>query len=149
MSQESNERFTLMFTQHHYFIYISNFRIPLGSQCAHTTQTARNKHAKWEGKGEASFDTPFRIQSHAESMKKIVEPFRIYQLTSTANPAQFTQLWPAGLAVLVSWQILKGSHDFLHTFSMALFPKWGVKNGFTFALEFFMPISDGLGSVCC
>jgi hypothetical protein len=26
----------------------------------------------WGGKGEASFDTPFIIQSHAESMKKIV-----------------------------------------------------------------------------
>jgi hypothetical protein len=26
-----------------------------------------------EGKGEASFDNPFMIQSHAESMKKIVE----------------------------------------------------------------------------
>jgi hypothetical protein len=27
---------------------------------------------KLEGKGEASFDTPFMIQSHAESMKEIV-----------------------------------------------------------------------------
>ena len=51
-------------------------------------------HEKLEGKGEASFDIPLMIQSHAESMKKIVGPFRIYQLTSTANPAQFTQLWP-------------------------------------------------------
>ena len=31
----------------------------------------RNKHEKLEGNGEASFDNPFMIQSHAESMKKI------------------------------------------------------------------------------
>ena len=30
---------------------------------------------------------------------------------------------------------------------MALYQKWGVKTGFTFALQFFMIISDGLG--CC
>ena len=29
---------------------------------------ARNKHEKLEGKGEARFDIPFMIQSHAESM---------------------------------------------------------------------------------
>ena len=34
----------------------------------------------------------------------------MHQLTSTANSAQFTM---AGLAVLVSWQILKGSHDYI------------------------------------
>ena len=53
----------------------------------------------------------------------------------------------AELAVLVSWCILKSSHNFLHTFSTALYHKWGVKTGFTFALQFFMPISDGLGGV--
>ena len=36
----------------------------------HTTYTVRNKHEKLEGKGEASFDTPFKIQSHAESIYK-------------------------------------------------------------------------------
>ena len=51
-----------------------------------------NKDEKLEGKGEASFDTPFLIQSHAESMKIIVEALNL--LTSTANPAQFTQLRP-------------------------------------------------------
>jgi hypothetical protein len=30
---------------------------------------------------------------------------------------------------------------------MAFFHKWGVKNDFTFALQFFMLISDGLGGV--
>ena len=53
----------------------------------------------------------------------------------------------AELAVLVSWQILNGSKDFLHTFSMALYHKWDVKNGFTFVLQFFSLISDGLGGV--
>ena len=41
-------------------------------QDQHTTQTIRNKYEKLEGKGEASFDTPFMTQSHAESVKKIV-----------------------------------------------------------------------------
>ena len=31
-----------------------------------------SKNKKLEGKGEASFDTPFMIQSRAESMKEIV-----------------------------------------------------------------------------
>ena len=53
----------------------------------------------------------------------------------------------AGLAVLVCWQILWGSHDFLHTFSMALYHKWDVKSGFNFVHKFFMLISDGLGGV--
>jgi hypothetical protein len=30
---------------------------------------------------------------------------------------------------------------------MALYHKWDVKTGFTFALQFFMLISDGLGGV--
>ena len=39
----------------------------------HTTSTIRNKQEKLEGKGEASFDTPFMIlQNHAENMKKIL-----------------------------------------------------------------------------
>ena len=50
----------------------------------------------------------------------------------------------AVLAVLV----LKDSQDFLHTFSMALYHKWDVKNGFAYVLTFFSLISDGLGGVC-
>ena len=42
------------------------------NQHSQTTWTVRNKHEKLECKGEASFDTPFMIQSHAESIKKIV-----------------------------------------------------------------------------
>ena len=38
----------------------------------HTTSTVRNKHEKLEGKDEVSFDTPFIMQGHAESMKKIM-----------------------------------------------------------------------------
>ena len=53
----------------------------------------------------------------------------------------------AKLAVVVSWEILKGSQDFLHTFSMVLSHKWDVKNGFPFVLQFFSLISDGLGGV--
>ena len=51
------------------------------------------------------------------------------------------------LAVLVSWQILKGSQDFLYPFSMALYHKWDVKNGFNYVLQFFSLISDGVGGV--
>ena len=53
----------------------------------------------------------------------------------------------AELAVLVSWCVLKGSQDFLHTSSIALCHKWDVKNGFAYVLQFFSLISDGLGSV--
>ena len=38
----------------------------------HTTWTIRNKLEKLEIKVEAVFDTPFMIQTHAESMKTIV-----------------------------------------------------------------------------
>ena len=53
----------------------------------------------------------------------------------------------AELAVLVGWYILNGSQDCLHTFSMTLYWKWDVKNGFTYELQFFSFISDGLGGV--
>ena len=53
----------------------------------------------------------------------------------------------AGLAVLVSWQILKGYQDFLHTFSMALHHKWNVKNGISYVITFFSLIFEGLGGV--
>ena len=33
--------------------------------------------------------------------------------------------------------ILKDSQDFVYNFSMALYFKWDVKNGFTFVLQFF------------
>ena len=36
---------------------------------------------------------------------------------------------------------------FFHTFSMALYHKWDVKNDFTYVLQFFTLISDSLGSV--
>ena len=37
--------------------------------------------------GEAIFDIPSMIQSQAESMKKILKPFKIYQLIGIANSA--------------------------------------------------------------
>ena len=45
------------------------------------------------------------------------------------------------LAALVS------SQDFPHTFSMALYHKWNVKNGFAYVLQFFSLISESLGGV--
>ena len=54
----------------------------------------------------------------------------------------------AGLAVLLGWEILNGSQDFFHTFSIALCHKWNVKNDFAYVPQFFSLISDGLGSVC-
>ena len=53
----------------------------------------------------------------------------------------------AGLAVLVSWEILKASQDFFHTFSMASYHKWDVKYDFAYVLQFFSLISDSLGSL--
>ena len=37
--------------------------------------------------------------------------------------------------------------DFLYTFSMALYHKWDVKNGFAYVLQSFSLIFDGLGGV--
>ena len=53
----------------------------------------------------------------------------------------------ARLAVLVSWQVLNGSQDFFHPFSMALYHKWDVKNALAYVLQFFSLITDSLGSV--
>ena len=39
---------------------------------SHTTYTVRNKWEKMKHIGEAIFDILFMIQSHAESMKKIL-----------------------------------------------------------------------------
>ena len=36
---------------------------------------------------------------------------------------------------------------FFHTFSMALYHKWDVKNDFAYVLQFFSLISDSLGCV--
>ena len=115
--------------------------------CAsYTTQTVRNKHEKLEGKGEASFHTPFMKQSDTESTKKIAGALKDL-LANQHSQSGHNLVNQAGLAVKVCWQILKGSHGFLHTLEMALCHKWGVKTGFTFALQYFMLISDGLGGV--
>jgi hypothetical protein len=58
------------------------------------------------------------IKNYAENVKKKSwEPFRSCLLDSTANPAHFHPNWP-GLAVLFSRQILNGSQDFFHIFSI-------------------------------
>ena len=44
-----------------------------------------------------------------------------------------------------SWEPFRIYH--LHTFSIALYYKWDVKNGFTYVLQFFSLISDSLGGV--
>ena len=51
----------------------------------------------------------------------------------------------AELGVLVG--PYKGAKDFFHTFSMALYHKWDVKNGFVYVLQFLSLISDSLGGV--
>jgi hypothetical protein len=77
-----------------------------------------------EHKGKVIFDIPFMTQSHAESMKK--------------NPG-------SPLANKHS----QSSPGFFHTFSMALYHIWDVKNGIAFVLQFFSLISDSLGGVEC
>ena len=99
-----------------------------------------------EGKDEAKFDIPFMIQSHVESMKKIMGALQDLPANQHSQSSPIPQI-KTELAVLGSWQILKGSQDFLHTFSMALYHKWDVKNGFTYVLHFFSLISDSPGGV--
>ena len=54
----------------------------------------------------------------------------------------------AELAVLISMVDPKGLPGFFfHTFSMALYHKWDVKNDFAYLLQVFSFIFDGLSSV--
>ena len=41
----------------------------------------------------------------------------------------------------------RGLQGFFHTFNMALYHKWEVKNDFIYVLQFFSLISDSLGRV--
>jgi hypothetical protein len=49
-----------------------------------------------------------------EKKSKFLGPFSSYQLNSTANSAYSPQKWAkwAELAVLFSWQLQNGPHDF-------------------------------------
>ena len=79
-------------------------------------------------------------------MKKILGAIQDLPANQHSQSGHNLSNW-AGLAVLVSCQMLNGSQDFFHTFSMALYHKWDVKNDFPYVLQFFSLISDGLGSV--
>ena len=96
--------------------------------------------------GKVIFDIGFMIQSHAESMKIILGA--IQDLLANQQLAQPFQpnLINYGRIGCASWQILSGSQDFFHTFSMALYHKWHVKNDKN-VLQLFSLISDGLGGV--
>ena len=96
--------------------------------------------------GKVIFDIPFMIESHAESMKKSWELFRIYTSYEISQSSPISQIM-AGLDVSVLFWILKGSQDFFHSFSMALYHKRDDKNDFAYVLQFFSLISDSLGSV--
>ena len=72
--------------------------------------------------GKFILNIPFMIQIHAESMKKSWEPFRIYQITNTANSA-----------ILSAWICI------INGMSKMALPKY--------VLQFFSLISDGLGGV--
>jgi hypothetical protein len=85
------------------------------------------------------------IQSNAENMKKILEALLNLPANYTVNPAHFTQIWP-------QWRsLLAGTSKMAHRILFILSPwhciKMGIKNGFTFALQFFLLIFDGLGGV--
>ena len=78
-------------------------------------------------------------------MKKILGAFLDLPANQHSISSLISQMM-TGLAVLVSWQILKGSQNFLHTFSMALYHK--CPNGMSkMALPIFSLISHGLGTV--
>ena len=57
-----------------------------------------------------------RINQNVKEGKRSWGPFRIYQLFTTANPALISSK-RAGLAVLVSWQILNGPQDLFLSFT--------------------------------
>ena len=108
----------------------------------HTTQTARYKHEKKECKFDASFDTSFVILILVQ--KKLWEQIRICLIKRTANsnPVKMVLIGYAIQQANPKWLL-----QFFYTFSMTLYSKWGVKTGYTFALQFFLLISDSLGGV--
>ena len=53
--------------------------------------------------------------------------------------------WIGCASYLVDTKGLPGF--FFHTFTIALYHKWDVKNDFACMLQFLSPISDGLGGV--
>ena len=80
-------------------------------------------------------------------MKKILGALQDLPAKQHSQSRPIPQIM-AELAVLVSWQILNDSQDFFfHSFYMASYRKWNVKNGFAYVLHFFSLISDGLASV--
>ena len=79
---------------------------------------------------------PFMILSHGESMKKILGALLNLPANQQSQSSPFDSIM-AELTVLICWQIQMRSQDFLHTFSMALYHKWGVKNGLSFVLQFY------------
>ena len=83
---------------------------------------------------------------YVKEKKKSWEPFRIFLLNSTANPAQFGWKW-AGLAVLFSRQLLNGSHDLLHIFSIIFIYLSKYKTIETHARAFLALIISTVGSV--
>ena len=68
----------------------------------HTMQTVRNKCEKCEHIGKAIFDITFMIQSHAESMKKIIGALRDLQANLLSQTSPIPQIM-AEFTVLVSW----------------------------------------------
>jgi hypothetical protein len=79
-------------------------------------------------------------------LKKSFEPFWSCLLDSTANSAKLGWKW-AGLAVLFSRQLPKGSHDFFQTFSIFIF-NYFIKNPqTTIALPFLTHNISAIGGL--
>ena len=71
--------------------------------CANTLpRPSEISEKKLEHIGKVIFDIPFMIESHAESMKKSWELFRIYTSYEISQSSPISQIM-AGLAVLVNW----------------------------------------------
>ena len=85
--------------------------------------------------------------SQAESIRKII--LILYEARykqGTAPPAHFHSMW----LQFIKWNGIALPYSYehcAHTFSLTLTYKWCIKKGFSFALQFFLLISDILGGV--
>ena len=78
--------------------------------CSTLPRPSEKSEKNWSTQAKSFLTSHLWHKAILKVWKKSWEPFRIYQLTSTANSAHFHPNW-AGLAVLFSRQLLNGSQD--------------------------------------
>ena len=81
----------------------SNFSQQFQRTVSTPLRTSEINEKNWCTKVKPFLTFHLRYEAMLKVSRKSWEPFRIYQLTITANPTQFHKLWPDWLCVLVRW----------------------------------------------